>query len=227
MKLVIYNGSPRGRASNSRILIDQFLQGYHSECTDSVIIHYLTQRKNKTEWLEDYNEADIVLIIFPLYTDCMPGLTMEFFEHLVSVKDKKPSNKRKRIGFIVQSGFPEGIHCEAVTHYLIRFTERLNGHYLGTVTKGAVEGIQYMTEPMTRKLFGNFEHLGRCFALNNRFDSVIVQKLRSPYQIPLFFRLLMRFVSLFGLTDYFWNKKLKENGAFEHRFSKPFLSRSS
>jgi multimeric flavodoxin WrbA len=49
MKLVIFNGSPRNKKSNSKILIEHFLRGYNKICSDLVPIHYLANREQKEE----------------------------------------------------------------------------------------------------------------------------------------------------------------------------------
>jgi hypothetical protein len=45
MKLVIFNGSPRNKKSNSKVLIEHFLAGYNKICPDPVPVQYLANRK--------------------------------------------------------------------------------------------------------------------------------------------------------------------------------------
>ena len=47
MKLAIINGSPRNKKSNSTLLMDQFLIGYHSQNSEEVPIHYLANPQLK------------------------------------------------------------------------------------------------------------------------------------------------------------------------------------
>jgi hypothetical protein len=51
------------------------------------------------------------LKIFPLYTDCMPGITKDYFEYM---ENNKKILEGKSITFIVHSGFPEAIQSRAV-----------------------------------------------------------------------------------------------------------------
>ena len=121
MKLAIFNGSPRNKKSNSKVLIDHFLTGYNKVCSEPVSIHYLANRKEKEKQKEIFQNADILIIIFPLYVDCMPGIVKEFFESIVELK----FTHTKKIGFIVQSGFPEAIHSICIERYLKKLTKRL------------------------------------------------------------------------------------------------------
>jgi hypothetical protein len=150
----------------------------------------------------------------------MPAIVKEYFERLAEVD--KTEIKSKKIGFIVQSGFPEVIHSVAVEHYLEKLTKRLQCEYLGTVIKGSVEGIQAMPPFMTRKLFKQFKKLGEYFAENTAFSPETMKTLRNPYKMSprkiAIFKLLIKL----GLTNFYWNGNLKKNGAFDKRFDKPY-----
>jgi len=218
MRLAIINGSPRRKKSNSKILTDHFLNGYYQDCTDEVPVRYLAGQKRTEEALSLFEQAETVIIIFPLYTDSMPGMVKEFFEEV-----SKPGIIRpRRIGFIVQSGFPEAIHSVFVERYLAKLVKRLKREYLGTVIKGGVEGIQIMPPGMTRKLFNHFEELGRYFAGHGEFSPEIMKALRKPYTLSGRRRMMFNLLKHTGLTNYYWNTHLKKNGAWEKRFDRPY-----
>ena len=217
MKLAIINGSPRYKNSNSTILINQFLKGFPSR--SDIALSYLVGTENRKKALADFVVSDTVLIIFPLYTDCMPGIVKEFFETMVGVEN----SKQKKVGFIVQSGFPESIHSVALERYLEKLTKRLGHVYLGTVIKGGVEGIKIMPPNMTKKLFGQFEKLGSCFAEFNNFDPQIMKQLRKPYKFSASRVFFFKLISKTGLTNFYWDMHLKKNNVFEKRFEKPFF----
>lgn len=218
MKLAIFNGSPRCKKSNSRILIDHFLQGYQTVIQNHVTVCYLGELKKREGHLEIFRDAEKVIIVFPLYTDSMPGIVKLFIEDLFQAG----RDYGKRLGFVVQSGFPEGIHSYHIERYLRKLTSRLGCTYLGTVTKGGVEGIQVMPPFMTNKLYGQFSQLGEIFAGTGEFDEKISAELRRPFRMSWLRRNLFRFFAFTGLTNFYWNSNLKKNNAFEKRFDKPF-----
>jgi len=220
MKLAIINGSPRYRKSNSTLLINQFLFGFNKIIPEEVPIHYLANQQLRNEAVDAFFESDEIILIFPLYTDCMPGIVKEFIERIAQMN--KSDIGGKKIGFIVQSGFPEAIHSVAVEHYLEKFAGRMQCKCLGTVIKGGVEGIQIMPPLITKKLFGQFEKLGEYFATNTAFSSQIMNQLRKPYKMSPMRRILVSCMTKAGLTNYYWNSNLKKNGAFENRFDKPY-----
>lgn len=197
--------------------MQHFLNGYHDSNDHNTPLLYLADTAKNSEHLKAAVEADTLLIIFPLYTDAMPGQVKFFFESLAHVH-----LKGKNIGFIVQSGFPEAYHSIFVERYLEKLAKRVEAHYLGTVIKGNVEGIQIMPPSMTKKLFSQFEALGKYFAATGMFNKAIVKELRTPYRMSASRRLGFRILMFTGLADYYWNKKLKEHHAWEKRFAKPY-----
>lgn len=219
MQLAIFNGSPRITKSNSTLLIKHFLTGYHGNTIYNTPIHYLAHTSKISEQVQAFDKADSIIIIFPLYTDAMPGQVKFFFESIAHI-----DSTGKNIGFIVQSGFPEAYHSTFVERYLEKLSKRIHCNYLGTVIKGGVEGIQIMPPSMTNKLYKNFKELGSYFALTGKFKPEIIKKLGEPYRMSFIRLNIFKFIIATGLADFYWNKKLKENFAFEKRFAKPYAS---
>ncbi len=219
MTLTIFNGSPRYKKSNSQTLTEQFLKGYHGQIqTEPVKICYLARAEQLAAHLEAFRQAKEVLIIFPLYTDCMPGMVKEFLELLPAADKKNP----KKLGFIVQSGFPEAIHSVYVERYLEKYVRRRQYHYLGTVIKGGVESIRAMPPSMNRKVFEQFQALGESFARTGQFPVELVQQMRTPLQMNAMGRNVFRLMKVLGLPDMYWNGMLKKYGAYHLRHNRPY-----
>jgi multimeric flavodoxin WrbA len=218
MKLIIYNGSPRGAGSNTTILLDRFISGFLSSGNNQHELFYL-KKVEPAECVKAVQSAEYVLLAFPLYTDSMPGIVKQFIESLSPLRGK---GNRIKMGFIVQSGFPEGIHCSYIGHYFDKLCRRLSCEYLGTVTKGGVEGIKTKTEKQNKKLLTAFEDLGKVFGKTGSFDKSIATRLRSPMTFPAWVLILVRLFNALGLTSVKWNKELKKNHAYEKRFARPY-----
>jgi len=219
MKLTAFNGSPRGKGSNTKILLDQFIDGFMRNSDNSHEIAYLNKVKDAETFSAMFKEAEQVLLAFPLYHDSMPAIVKSFIEML------KPFGGRQRnpgIGFIVQSGFPESIHSKYVERYLEKLSKRLRCQYLGTIIKGGVERIKARPPWMTRKLFKSFYQLGKTFGETAEFDSRIITKLAKPERFSKIFLLLFKILDKTGLTEFYWNDQLKKNNAYEKRFDRPY-----
>jgi NAD(P)H-dependent FMN reductase len=221
MKLVFINGSPRGKSSNTALLLDRFLSGFQSVDKEIRVDYFYLKKKGQAEQaVQALNQADIAIIAFPLYTDAMPGIVKELFEVLHPDSFR---NTRLKLGFIVQSGFPESHHSTFVERYLVKLARRMGIDYLGTMIKGGVEGIQIQPRWMTRYLDLFYEQ-GQYLALEWEFSREIIQKLKNPDRMRGFRLLLFRLLRKAGLSNYYWNMQLKKNNAFEHRYAKPYTN---
>jgi hypothetical protein len=219
MILTILNGSPRRKTSNSTILTEKFMEGFRSRMPESTVnMGYIADTPNMQAHIEMVESSSDTIIIFPLYTDCMPGVVKEFLEKLPPAKE--PGCK---LGFIVHSGFPEPVHSVFAEKYLARLTCKLGYSYTGTLIKGGVEGIQFMPPGMTKKLFEDFRKLGEYYAEHGEFSQDIMNKFRHPLRMSQGKIFLYKLISFTGLTNFFWNTQLKKHGAFEKRFDKPLL----
>jgi len=194
------------------------MEGFSSVSQDPWEVHYLLDIKRNPAHLEAIQRADYILVIFPLYTDAMPGIVHYFFESMVD----SGVAEGKALGFIVQSGFPESKHSIFVERYLEKLAQRLDARYLGTVIRGGVEGIQIQPPSMTRLLLGKFRSLGAYFARNREWDPRIVKKLAHPVRFNRYRLAMFRFFSIIGLINFYWNKKLREHKAYDRRFDRPY-----
>lgn len=213
-------GSPRGKGSNSTCIANYFLTAYQSILSDQPQVHYLKSLDTE-EQRRIFTDSDKLILVFPLYTDAMPGIVKEYFENLSVLRQSKPYLK---LGFIVHSGFPEAHHSVFIARYLEKLTRRLGCQYLGTVIKGGSEGIRITPDAFKKKLIANFSELGCQFARTGEFDAGVVEKLRKPYKLNRAGIRSFKMLKKLGLADYYWNSQLKRNKAFEQRFAQPCQS---
>ncbi|MEA2076292.1 MAG: NAD(P)H-dependent oxidoreductase [Euryarchaeota archaeon] len=224
MKLTVFNGSPRGKGSNTKILLEHFINGFMTTDGNTYELAYLNRVKESDDFIKLFRDAEQVLLAFPLYTDAMPAIVKTFIELLEPLCDKEGNPD---IGFIVQSGFPEAIHSRYVERYLEKLAGRLGCRYKGTVIRGMGEiirgeAIGAVPGWMNKKLYKSFYELGKSFGKTGEFNEQIVRKLAKPERLTKFnfwvFKLLYDITSII-----YWNKMLKENNAFEKRFDKPYI----
>ncbi len=218
MKLTIYNGSPRGRKGNTEILINYFLQGFDSNEND-VKVNYLRDTGRMREYVGKFQNADNILIAFPLYTDAMPGLVKEFFEAL---QDIKFYSENQRIGFLVHCGFPETAHVRPVQRYLEKLSKRLGIQYLGTIAKGGSEGLRSTPVRFNKKLFNNMIRIGEKFGATREFDPRLLKSIAGNEKFPTAIMPLFKLLNKTGLFNIYWNKQLRRNNAFNRRFNAPY-----
>ncbi len=183
MKLTVFNGSPRGKSSNTKILLEHFMEGFMTTEGNTYVLAYLARVKKSGDFVKLFQEAEQVLLAFPLYTDAMPAIVKAFIESLAPLCGR-PENPG--IGFMVQGGLPEATHARHLKRYLEKLSTRLGCHYKGTVTKGGIEGIQEQPAMMTRKLFKSFYELGALYGQTGEFDEKMTRNLAQPERLSRF-----------------------------------------
>lgn len=218
MRLTVFNGSPRGRKSNTRLLLERFTTGYLAAGGCTVEVHYLKLTSQAEAQRRAFAEAEAVILAFPLYVHAMPGQVKAFVEGLV------PRDQAQAVPFasIVQQGFPETHQSAWLLPWLARLPRRLGCTPAGIFVKGGVEGIQIMPPLMTRRLYGAFEKLGRGFARQGRLDESLCRSLAEPVRLSPARLLLLRGLKLTGVSNFYWNSNLKKHGAMSRRDDRPY-----
>jgi hypothetical protein len=239
MKLTIFNGSPRGNTSNTRLILDAFIEGFMSSQGNSYELSYLIHTEKREEQVEMFRNAKHVLLAFPLYFDAMPFPVKSFIESLEPLCNE---TSNPSILFIVQSGFPETVHSRYLERYLAKLALRLKCRYKGTVIKGGVEamkisplidniflqwfckfgavtdfaGVGHLLDKA--KLTNSFKKLGKEFGTSGKLDDDIVSGLIEPDRIGVFGFWAFKFVA----HNLYWNLALRKNKAFAKRFDRPY-----
>lgn len=214
MKTIIINGSPKGNAKNcnSRIISEEFIRDMKTPCEVRCIA------ENNSEELACYiEEFDAVIFVLPLYIHAMPGIMMNFIEHMQPAKAEG-----KSIGFIIQAGFVETAQQKYVERYFESLANQLNYQYLGTVMKGEAAAI-YMFPKMFRKVLRRFNELGQIYEQTSKFEQEIAAEFKKPYELTKFQARLFQLCCDLGLNNIGWHSKLKKNNAFDKRLDRPFL----
>ncbi|MCJ7735523.1 MAG: NAD(P)H-dependent oxidoreductase [Anaerolineales bacterium] len=214
-RITVFNGSPRGKKGNTPIMLNEFMKGFGSEANyyDLIKVNDLDQH------VQAFENAECVWLGFPLYTDGMPAVVKTFIEALEPFKGKKDNPP---IGFLVQSGFPEGVHSRYVERYLAALAARLSSPYLGTIIKGNGEGTRIMPAEMNRGLFDHLNALGRGIAEDGVLDPEILKKTARPEHYPLILGPLFRVFLKTKMAHRYFDTMLVENDAFERKDDRPF-----
>jgi multimeric flavodoxin WrbA len=214
-KLTLFNGSPRGRKGNTPIFLREIAAGFGGPAE----MHHLVRMKETDVMVQAFAEAECAILGFPLYTDSMPGMVKHFIEALEPLVGHKDN---PALGFVVQSGFPEGLHSRYVERYLEKLADRLGSPYLGTVVKGNGEGVRLMPDEANKNLFTHLRAIGVELAANGRFDRTAMQAIAHPEQFPAILGPVFQLILKLPFAHGYFDGMLKANGAYEQRFARPF-----
>lgn len=205
-KLIIYNGSPRRKGSNTALI----LESTKDRLQDRIEIRDLKNRDHWKTWQEDFSTEEHALFMLPLYVHSMPSHMMDFLEGL--------PKSRGSITFFVQSGFPESSQSYYLEAYFEQLAKRLGRTYLGTVIKGGVEGLkarpvssqQQMIKPMVLII----EDLINC----GKIDKDQCLELGKPVRLGVAGKAFLKT----GVINFYWDQQLKANKAYHLKNQQPY-----
>jgi NAD(P)H-dependent FMN reductase len=217
MHLTVLNGSPRGRAGNTAVILRTFLDGYSGVPGATYSVEYLYDPGSLQRFQPLLHESWCLLLAFPLYVDAMPSAVKELIESLEPMKGRL---EHLRMAYIVHSGFPEPIHSRHVERYLVRLTERLGAEYVGTLVKGASEGLRKKVKQ--DKSLTVIRRAGKEFAKTGRFEKKYLKQLAPWEKMPAPVVFIFKILEELKILDRIWDKPLRENDAWDRRFDRPY-----
>ena len=185
MHVLIINGSPRiKKNSNTDKILEKFTEGL---CENGTTFeqYEVSDRKQWNDIRNAFNKNDNIIIALPLFVECIPGLLIEFLETLT------PKNDDTKLGFILQSGFAEGIQLRCGEAYLEILAEKLGCIYTGTLVKGNNFSIRLTTGAQQEKITLPYKEMGREYAATADFNSEKCRNFTGPEVFPAPVRFLV------------------------------------
>ena len=177
--LVIINGSPRvAKFSNTDKIIHSFVKGL----AETGITWELHNLSNRMEWdaaREAFLSHERILIAFPLYVECIPGLMLEFLGTLPSLR-KQPA----QLSFLLHGGMDEGNEFRFCERILQGLPEQFGCSYGGTLIHGGSFGIRTREDAVKAKIVAPYEKMGSMFAQCGNFFTPEAKKFTGPEQYP-------------------------------------------
>jgi multimeric flavodoxin WrbA len=214
------NGSPRGRESNSRLILSWIAGGMAEAGSGEPQVLDLARKGDLEAQLAAFLEAEEILIVMPLYTDSVPALVKGFFEALARLD---PGSLRgKRLAFVLQSGFPESVHSETAALWLRRLCVRLGLAHAGTIVRPGIEGVRIQPDAMVRKTREAFVGAGAEYAASGTFPATLSRGLAGRRRFSALGILVYGILARTGLANFYWDMMLRKNGAFDRRFAAPY-----
>lgn len=213
MNCLIFNGSPRGTASNSLVMCKWLYQ-------DGDAINHLKQVNHFNVYLNDIKSYQKIVFIYPLYVDSMPGIVKSFFEYLDEYKDVVEG---KDFLFIIHSGFGEAIHSRVLERYHEILKTKLKLNFVKTIISPGSEGVRLMPKQMNQKRMERLIKLTECFRNDQDLPEELIKITAGTEIMTKKRRRRFKFFSFLGFTNIYWNRQLKKNNAYKKRFDKPYL----
>ena len=157
MKIGIINGSPRGKKSNSEILINylySLLEGH------KINKYYSFFNKIDSEIKSEIHNADVLIFVFPLYIDSIPSSLLDI---LLKFEEEKIINSKTKIYCIVNNGFFEGKQNQLAILQMKNWCQKTGAEWGQGIGIGAGEILSYVEKVPLGK--GPLKNLGKVLNL--------------------------------------------------------------
>ena len=119
MKALLVNGSPRGEKATSQLLANLLADGLRergAEAEQAWALGALRNDEDTGALLRAWDDADVVVVSFPLYVDSLPAPLTCVLELVAARRASRGDTRSQRLAAVVQCGFPEAVHTDtAVT----------------------------------------------------------------------------------------------------------------
>ncbi len=220
MKLTIFNGSPKLAANNTQIMVDSFIEGFKSIAGNEVRVHKLNKLTDMEAGAKIFEESEMVMIAFPLYTYAMPGGVKSFIEALEPLCGKC---KKKKLLFLVQYGFREAIHARPLEKYNEQLADMLDCEYVGTIIKGGCDGLTAKKTYGAAGILKGIQKIGTAFGQDGQLDQQMLKAYAAPEtekkQAVVIMKVIMKMIN-----KYYWGAMLKKNGvSLDESYARPYL----
>ncbi len=207
-KALILYGSPKGMKGSSANLANFFfdrLTSSGSEVSKIVLYKSIDNQESLDKLLSAFNDADLILLSFPIYTDTLPaGVSAALYE----VCERKDSfqSKKRIFAAIANCGFPEAAQNDVALEACRHFARRMDMQFAGGIAIG--EGGMLGESPIMELKYASkhiplLEKAAEAMARGENIPKDVIQGLRRPFVPPF----LYSFFNHLG-----WNKMAKMNG---------------
>lgn len=200
------------------VLIKEFVKGFLENATNNYELIYMYSISND-ELKQNFFDTENILYAFPLYFNAMPSRVKDFFEYL-ELNVCKPY--KRKIGFLIQFGFPEAVNAKALINYLERYVRKSGNSYLGSLVLGRCEGIDKEACFFNRKGLRGMYLMGRSFGQRGEFNTQLIKKYIGTkdnfnFGIDILNKIFVSYINRFH-----WDKLLRKNGTIKQSFCKPY-----
>ena len=203
--IIAASPKPPGKAASDFLakVTGEMLQGGQ---TDAHVINARQALTKKTtdEAFRTMAEADALIIIFPLYVFCLPGVTMRFLEMYRNYAATLPTRKRPGVYAVINSGFPEPDINEEAARVVHRFADAIGARFCYGVLIGGGGMVAANIYPARKLLEKYRETVVRMKTEIEHGNFTPAQSVQMRFRFP-------RRIS-FMMGNFGWGHMIKKNG---------------
>ncbi|MDU9047682.1 MAG: flavodoxin family protein [Candidatus Electrothrix sp. Rat3] len=138
-------GSPKRKDScTSAVLGEHLLKRLvrHKWETESLCLtEDIQDSKGRSTLCAAVDQADAIIISFPLYIDSLPFLMTKAIEIIASHRARIKNDRKQKLYVLINNGFPESLQCAVALAICHNFSTECGMTWSGAITLGAGEAL--------------------------------------------------------------------------------------
>ncbi len=143
-RVLLLTGSPRGKKSTSQALGGFLLDRLEERGVATETVRLYTVQKSlqrRAMLLHHVDEADLVVLAFPVYVDSLPAPVIASLERIALHRRQTPPRRPQRFVALSNCGFPEPAHTETPLAICAQFARESGFAWAGGLGLGGGEGL--------------------------------------------------------------------------------------
>lgn len=219
-RLLLLVGSAKLNRSTSEVLGTYVLDklgksGFESE---TMFAHKILKSDTaKDELLASVSKADLIVLAFPLFADCLPYPVISMLEHIAKNRQAIDDQKKRSLLCIVNCGFPEARQNDTAVAICRQFAGETGFDWAGALALGAGEGIAGRdlsdVKRMARNVIKSLDLAVEALADNEPISQKAIYLMAKP--------LMPRWLYLIG-GNLRWKREAKKHGVRNRMLSRPY-----
>lgn len=220
---LILVGSPKGKKSTSNKIASYIEEGFNKnevKVEKTYVDRYKKPDKLK-ELLKKAPNFELIVIVAPLYNDCIPARTIHFMEEF-SLYKKSLSKTRQKLMAVFNCGFPEPHQNDVAIKICENFALQTDMEWAGGITVGMGPSLE---------LFKSLENAGFMArnlrkGLNTTIDSLSNNETVPPEAIATASKLSLPLPIAKFIYTYFinfaWKKRVRDKTIRKKMYDRPY-----
>jgi len=214
-------GSPKGSLSTSVSLGNSFtsrLEELGLSIDTEYLYKLIKKEDGQIKLLSKVEDADLIILAFPLYIDCLPAGVIKALELIAENRQSKSNLKNQGFVVIINCGFPETQHNNTAIAICKIFAREVGFEWKGALAlgMGGVFGRKSLEERggMVRNITKGFDIAAQALSVGEKIPEEAIELVGKKF-MP---------ISLYTtMGNLGWNIQAKKFGARKKIRNQPYL----
>ncbi|MCP4581153.1 MAG: hypothetical protein GY839_06010 [candidate division Zixibacteria bacterium] len=219
-RILLLVGSAKLERSTSEVLSTYITdklgeKGFESE---TMFAHKILKSDTaKDELMSSVGKADLIILAFPLFVDCLPYAVISMLEHIANNRPTSDDQKKQSLMCVVNCGFPEAHQNDTAIAICRQFAHETDFDWAGGLAMGAGEGIHGRelseVKGMARNVIKSLDLAVEDLAQSKPVSQMAIDLMAKP--------LVPRWMYFIGGSAR-WKREAKEHGVRDKMWTRPY-----